>query len=511
MSPFIFRFCPQGIPSGKNKEDMLNEVRKEAFSMRKTKKTEKEGGEEEEDDDEETQLPEGSHEISSIVGSEKWETWYPMEWIGWVMYGTPSENPTTHWVNQPTSSGPTDVDHYYTDEAGKRVSKKPPGRNVQRQREQTDTINTKTVADGNTMLSQRIVQMNAELAIASSAHQLQIIDRLQKNAKTAEEIEDAADLYREYLQDEAETVRKSLAEKRAKRLKDVVTTAITTGPNLCDNTPNIPRDVQDLSTSNSVQSSNAPMEAMYHAQYDNESDDMFTPYENMIGFEDSYPNQSNQPQSYSGQIFNLPHSTSESMDFTQSTSPTQLYVSESSASQSSRSGPSNTRISTVILPSRPIIPDSCPSQSSSIGESLLCFQIGVEPTVVTKGRPPLAPRTKTIPPTVALEKGRSYNTRNTPAKSNQLPTIQDINPYRNKDYEYVNTILHGRYPIIKPGVLTMKNFDFIMAKQDLILLKDLKANDVEDDEDLFLIKLWINKLLVAIRKETTIDSDSEDE
>jgi hypothetical protein len=76
------------------------------------------------------------------MGSEKWETWYPVEWIGWVRYGSPSENPTTHWINQPTSSGPTDVEHYYTDEAGKRVFKKPPGRNVQRQREHTDTINT---------------------------------------------------------------------------------------------------------------------------------------------------------------------------------------------------------------------------------------------------------------------------------------------------------------------------------------------------------------------------------
>ena len=283
------------------------------------------------------------------MGSEKWETWYPVELIGWVRYGTPSENPTTHWINQPPSSGPTDVEHYYTDEAGKRVFKKPPGRNVQRQREHTDTINTKTVADGNAMLSQRIVQMNAELAIASSAHQLQIIDRLQKNARTAEEIEDAADLYREYLLDEAETLRKSLADKRAKRLKETPATVVTSGPIFCDTTPDIPKDVPDLSTDTSIHAPTPQMMKLYNDQYDNESDDMFTPYENMTGFDDSYPNEQNQPRSYSGQIFSLPPSTSDSRNSSQSTSPTQLYVSESSESQPSRSGPSNALASTVIV------------------------------------------------------------------------------------------------------------------------------------------------------------------
>jgi hypothetical protein len=177
------------------------------------------------------------------------------------------------------------------------------------------------------MLSQRIVQMNAELAIASSAHQLQIIDRLQKNARTAEEIEDAADLYGEYLLDEAETVRKSLAEKRAERLKEVPATAITTGHDFCDTTPNIQRNVPDMSTNTSIQAPTAQMETLYHAQYDNESDDMFTPYENMTGCDDSYPNQQNQPQSYSGQIFSLPHSISESRNSSQTTSATQLCVS----------------------------------------------------------------------------------------------------------------------------------------------------------------------------------------
>ena len=28
------------------------------------------------------------------------------------MYGVPSENPTDHWVHQPTSEGPTDTEHF---------------------------------------------------------------------------------------------------------------------------------------------------------------------------------------------------------------------------------------------------------------------------------------------------------------------------------------------------------------------------------------------------------------
>lgn len=136
---------------------MLNEVRKEAFNLRKTSKKD---DEEEEDEEEEAQPSTDTNgDTTTIVGAEKWETWYPLEWIGWVMYGVPSENPTEHWVNQPTSSGPTDVEHYYTDEAGKRMSKKPPGRNVQRDRENNESITTKTTTDGNTMMSQRIVQM----------------------------------------------------------------------------------------------------------------------------------------------------------------------------------------------------------------------------------------------------------------------------------------------------------------------------------------------------------------
>jgi hypothetical protein len=73
---------------------MLNEVRKEAFNLRKTSKKD---DDEEEDEEEEAQPSTDTNgDTTTIVGAEKWETWYPLEWIGWVMYGVPRENPTEH-------------------------------------------------------------------------------------------------------------------------------------------------------------------------------------------------------------------------------------------------------------------------------------------------------------------------------------------------------------------------------------------------------------------------------
>ena len=119
-----FRFCPQGIPSGRTSVAMLAEVRKEAFDLRKCKIS---SNADEEDEEE-------NEEIAPTSIAEEWSTWFPQEWIGWYMFGVPSENPTEHWVNQPASSGPTDVENYYTDEKGLCSSKKLPGRHCQREK-----------------------------------------------------------------------------------------------------------------------------------------------------------------------------------------------------------------------------------------------------------------------------------------------------------------------------------------------------------------------------------------
>lgn len=97
---------------------MLNEVRKEAFNLRKYKATSNADDEDKDDDDE-----------SSPSLAEEWTSWYPQKWIGWVMYGTPPENPIEHWVIRPSSNGPTDVEHY-VDDKGPRSSKNPPGHHI---------------------------------------------------------------------------------------------------------------------------------------------------------------------------------------------------------------------------------------------------------------------------------------------------------------------------------------------------------------------------------------------
>lgn len=193
---------------------MLSEIRKEAFMSRKTKSTSTPAEvEDEEDADEPSSISDGT----CPVLSEDWELWYPQEWVGWIIYGLPSDSPTEHWVNQPISEGPTDTDHFITDNQGKRVSKKPPGRSLQRHRESSDSTVTRTTVDNNTMMSQRLIQVENELEIANSSHNFRIIELLQRNAVTDDEKALANNYYREYLLHESELLAKRLAEFKAVR------------------------------------------------------------------------------------------------------------------------------------------------------------------------------------------------------------------------------------------------------------------------------------------------------
>ena len=189
------------------------EVRKEAFNARKSRATSTEENEDEEDADEPSSISEGT--LPALV--EEWESWYPQEWVGWIMYGVPSENPTDHWVHQPTSEGPTDSEHFFTDEKGKRVSKKPAGRSHQRDVESVATAVTKISADSNTMMSHRLLQVDQELQIASSSHNLRIIQLLQSNATSEEEKSLVDDYYKEFLLHEGDLLRKRLAANKAQR------------------------------------------------------------------------------------------------------------------------------------------------------------------------------------------------------------------------------------------------------------------------------------------------------
>lgn len=176
------RLCPQGIPSGRNHEDMLSEVRKEAYLMRfnKNEKSNYEKSFEDEDDEQE------EISASSIAGPEAWSNWYPQERLAWVMYGVPSENPTEHW-NIPISNGPTDAaPHYYTDANGVRSSKCPPRRTVQEEKVTMDSIVKKQRSTDLSMRAKRITLQDEKLEMIRSARDLTVIERLSKNADTDE-------------------------------------------------------------------------------------------------------------------------------------------------------------------------------------------------------------------------------------------------------------------------------------------------------------------------------------
>jgi hypothetical protein len=162
---------------------MLAEVRKEAFAMR-FNKTEKSSTTATNADDEEEEQDETTS--STIMGPEAWTNWYPQEWVAWVMYGVPSENPTEHWVNMPFSNGPTEVEHYYTDSKGNKSSKRPPGRTNQREKVIMDSIVTKQKSSELTIRARQIVLQDEELEMTRSARDLAVIERLAKNADTEE-------------------------------------------------------------------------------------------------------------------------------------------------------------------------------------------------------------------------------------------------------------------------------------------------------------------------------------
>ena len=157
--------------------DMLAEVRRDAFSMRfskNDKSNEKDQGDDEDDQDE------------VIVGPEAWSNWYPQEWVAWVLYGVPSENPTTHWVTMPISNGPTDVPHYITDKNGIKASKRPPGRTNQREKVTMDSIVSKQKSTELTMRAKQISLQDEELEMTRSARDLAVIEKLTRNADTDE-------------------------------------------------------------------------------------------------------------------------------------------------------------------------------------------------------------------------------------------------------------------------------------------------------------------------------------
>lgn len=143
---YLGRLTPQGIPSGRKLDDILDEVRKEAFTMR--------GKSANEDISEERDLSAltsastsasssstSASSSSSLIHTDTYLLWFPTEWLAWTLYGPPSDNPSSHWVNEPISEGPSVDALEYVDSG--RSSEKPAGRVSQREKV-TDIIKSRS-------------------------------------------------------------------------------------------------------------------------------------------------------------------------------------------------------------------------------------------------------------------------------------------------------------------------------------------------------------------------------
>ena len=464
---------------------MLEEVRKAAFGLRKNKaKDTSVDPEEEEEELDENNLP---------VLSEEWETWYPQEWIGWCMYGTPSEKPSEFWAHQPVSNGPTDVESYYTDDKGKRKIKKPHGRVMQRDKADKENSATKTAVDQNTLMSHHLLQVEQELKLSVSAHDLQLIQLLQKNAKTAEDQEFSEWCMQEHLEGEKDALRERLLKNKNLREQKLLTsTSVRSTPTL-PTTSNLGRAIlPDIGTTDLA----VIDENIYE---DEETLFEYTPLERMYNtvLSQSYSSEIQPHASYSGQFSpSQPFSESQVVPDFDATAITEVYEEESATSQFSHgSQTTNSSSSCLTKPASSFVVLSNGNRRMS-GQS----------------RPPLPPRIQ--PPVLALQKSRKYVTRSSPVVSRESKN----NPYIGMSWEDINEKLHKTYPIMisNPGVISTENFNISAAVQDVIFLVELKKNEVDEDPDLYMIGLWVQKIKNAIKsaninKDAQIhDSDFED-
>lgn len=165
---------------------MLSEVRKEAYLVRGKSATEDLN---EENESSYSKLPAtsttSSSSTSSIIMTDDWVQWYPTEWIAWTQYGPASDNPSSHWVNEPISDGP--VREFVDGVSGSKSSKKPTGRVNQREKFIVDKASTKLVADANSLKSTQILHAATELQIQVRLDDRNAIELMMKFAETEED------------------------------------------------------------------------------------------------------------------------------------------------------------------------------------------------------------------------------------------------------------------------------------------------------------------------------------
>jgi hypothetical protein len=83
-------------------------------------------------------------------------------------------------------------------------------------------------------------------------------------------------------------------------------------------------------------------------------------------------------------------------------------------------------------------------------------------------------------------------TRSSPGPSFTTSSNLPANPYRGRDYQFMNCALHDTYGFSNGLEFPVENFNFKEAKKDIKYLRALSKGDIKDDYELEMVKMWIN-------------------
>ena len=97
-----------------------------------------------------------------------------MEWVGWITFGPPCDDPTDLWVNETISEGPQDIEQ----------KKRPYGSVDKRKKEIELKASTKVESESNSIKSTQIILQQSEYAMASRDDDLRHIQFQLKHSKT---------------------------------------------------------------------------------------------------------------------------------------------------------------------------------------------------------------------------------------------------------------------------------------------------------------------------------------
>jgi hypothetical protein len=477
------------LPSGKNTDDILNEVRKAAFALRKNKSNNIEEEEEENSNME-------NNNNNTLMISEEWESWYPQEWLGWCRYGVPCDYPTPYWVTASIADGPVDDVAPFVDDG--KSKKKSNSRATQREREMSSISETRQSNDKNTILAHHSFQVDEELRINSTNHDIKLIQMIKDRAKSDAERERGDVLMDKYMEQEEKLLltrmeyRTTLIERNIKG-----TDALKSTPVSLSSTTSRPTIAPSHVTSSHVNS-----EDDYDAD---ETTYECTPMEQFLGDinNPSYIREFHPSASFSGQF-----------------SPSSQGDGDSATSQGDFTGPTapydeDAEAIPNIINVLPSITENTHKPSRNASLPCSSFSVEVASTSRTSGvsRPPRPTRNNAS--SVTLQPSRPYITRSSPALQKKPTTTS--NPFAGHDWEHVNRLLHGKYHIhhSNPGVIVQDNFNIRGTIQDMEYLRQLGKEDLDDEPDnLELVKMWLVKMKKAIaiaEKHLEMDDSEEEE